>query len=94
MLSPVKIFDGDGKLKEIISRETLEARHWKTYKTNNSLFAIEGSIPNKKIAVKIKNCSVCKSLFETTHTKALYCGNICAGEAVKIKRKNALKKKI
>ena len=35
MLNQVKIFDGKGKLKQIITKDAIANRHWKFYKTNN-----------------------------------------------------------
>jgi len=93
MLSPVKIFDGKGNLKEIVTKEMVEDRYWKGFKTNNHIFAVEGSTPNFQLSLKKVTCRVCKNIFETTHAKTLYCGRECAHKMVEIKRKQKIKTK-
>lgn len=93
MLNQVKIFDGKGKLKQIITKDAIANRHWKFYKTNNHIFAVEGSKTNFKLTTKNINCKVCKVAFKTTHARTLYCGISCASKSVEIKRKEKLKLK-
>jgi len=91
MLNQVKIFDGKGKLKRIITKDAIAKRHWKFYKTNNHIFAVDGSKTNIRLVVKNINCKVCKVAFKTTHARTLYCGIACASKSVEIKRKEKLK---
>ena len=91
MLNPVKIFDGKGNLKEIVTKETIEERHWNFFSTNNHIFAVQGSHPNTQLAIKNIVCGVCKTTFTTTHARTLYCGRPCADKAVEIKRKEKMK---
>jgi hypothetical protein len=91
MLNQVKIFDGKGDLKEIVTKETIEERHWKSFKTNNHIFAVQGSSPDMKLLVKNIVCGVCKTTFTTTHARTLYCGRPCANKAVEIKRQEKMK---
>lgn len=93
MLNQVKIFDGKGKLKQIITKDAIANRHWKFYKTNNHIFAVVGSKTNFNLITKNINCKVCKVAFKTTHARTLYCGISCAGKSVDIKRKEKMKLK-
>tara|TARA_R110000824_G_scaffold382980_2_gene576311 strand:+ start:248 stop:565 length:318 start_codon:yes stop_codon:yes gene_type:complete len=93
MLSPVKIFDAKGNLKEIVTKETIEERHWGFFRTNNHIFAIQGSHPDSQLATKEIVCGVCKITFLTTHARTLYCGRPCADESVKIKSREKLERK-
>tara|TARA_R110000744_G_scaffold245066_2_gene361883 strand:- start:459 stop:776 length:318 start_codon:yes stop_codon:yes gene_type:complete len=90
MLNQVKVFDREGKLKEIIPKETIANRHWGFFKTNNHIFAIQGSHPEAKLALRSIVCGVCKNTFTTTHARTLYCGRPCADESVKIKNRAKL----
>ena len=90
MLNQVKIFDGKGKLKQIITKDAIANLHWKFYKTNNHIFAVEGSKTNFKLVAKNIICKVCKVSFKTTHARTLYCGVSCASKSVEIKRKEKL----
>jgi hypothetical protein len=91
MLSPVKIFDGKGNLKEIVTKEMVEDKYWKGFKTNNHIFAVKGSTPDFNLLIKTITCGVCKNEFETTHAKTLYCGKKCAHKMVENKRKEKMK---
>jgi len=93
MLSPVKIFDAKGNLKEIVTKETIEERHWGFFRTNNHIFAIQGSHPDSQLATKEIVCGVCKIKFLTTHARTLYCGRPCADKSVKIKSREKLERK-
>ncbi len=57
MLHPVKVFDGKGNLKKIISKEELEERFWnpKTLKANNHFFALKGSTPKYESGNKLNH---------------------------------------
>jgi hypothetical protein len=93
MLSPVKIFDAKGNLKEVVTKETIEERHWKFFRTNNHIFAIQGSHPEMNLALREIICGVCNTMFVTTHARTLYCGRPCADKSVKIKSKKKLEQK-
>jgi len=94
MLYPVKVFDNKGNLKEIVTQEIIEYRHWKNVKTNNHIFAVEKSKPDLKLLIKTITCKVCGTEFTTTHARTIYCGTECAHQVVEKKRKAkiALKK--
>lgn len=90
MLYPVKVFDGEGNLKKIVTQEIVEERFWKNIKTNNHIFAVQKSKPNLKILIKTIICKVCEEEFTTTHAKTLYCGAECAHKMVEKKRKEKI----
>ena len=93
MLSPVKIFDGKGNLKEVVTKETIEDRHWKNLRTNNHIFAVKKSTPDMKLLIKTIICGACHTEFTTTHARTLYCGQECARKMVEKKRKEKLRLK-
>ena len=95
MLNQVKIFDGKGKLKEIIPKEAVVYRYWKGFNvTNNHIFAVsQGSQTNLKLMLKKLVCGMCKKKFETNHSRTLYCGKVCADLSVETRRKKKLKLK-
>jgi hypothetical protein len=93
MLNQVKVFDGKGKLKHIITQDEIANRHWKCYRTNNHIFAVEGSKTNFKLVAKNIICKVCKVSFKTTHARTLYCGVSCASKSVETKRKEKMELK-
>ena len=38
MLFPVKAYNANGKLKEVISKEILHRRHWKIFHNNEGIY--------------------------------------------------------
>jgi Zn finger protein HypA/HybF involved in hydrogenase expression len=93
MLNQVKVFDGKGKLKRIITQDEIANRHWKFCKSNNHIFAVAGSKTNFYLVEKNIICKVCKVSFTTNHARTLYCGIPCASKSVEIKRKEKLELK-
>jgi len=80
MLSPVKIYDGEGNLKKVISPEELNHRYWKGVRKdpNTNLHDIEP---------RSVECGVCGTVFTTKHKKAKYCDKMCAKSASESRRK-------
>jgi len=55
MLYPVKVFDGKGKLKEVISKGELQERFWnpETLKTNSHFFALKDKHSSAEVDYKL-----------------------------------------
>ncbi len=54
MLFPVTVYNANGKVKEVISKERLHRRHWKIFQDNEKL-------PNFQSAEKAKISKVLKA---------------------------------
>ncbi len=43
MLFPVTVYNANGKVKEVISKEMLHRRHWKIFHKNEGKYAFQGA---------------------------------------------------
>ncbi len=53
MLFPVTVYNAQGKVKKVVSKEMLHRRHWKIFKNNEKRYGFQGA-GNQAITKELK----------------------------------------
>ena len=82
MIYGVKIFDSKGQLKQDLTKEELEARHWNGFHFDVTPYAVSNKVARKGYVRKVKpvrkiKCAICGAEFLSSHVRARYCNRKC-----------------
>jgi len=87
MISEVKVFDGQGNLKKIISAQQSRKEFWK--KLDITWNNPTGKNRTKtKTLFQAKPCSICQKIFRPTNKRGVACSEPCKKEIKRIYQKN------
>ena len=90
MFNEVKIYDGQGNLKQLISPKELHGAHWDKFQENNSVSS--PSISQGARRYFNPGCEICGTAFYGERSTSTCCGPNCKAEKSRRYQKDRYKK--